>query len=295
MASARDLQGKAKKLLSTWKRQLDPQLKKDNRSPVTHLCMTVLMRNSSYKTAHSAVLALREAFADWNEIRVTPIAEVQSVLERAHVPNARSKAFALRRFLRDLFGKYTKTNLNFDKIEVPEAPVVVAPKEGAPKDGTAPAASSSDDDDDDGEEHVTRESGLPLHPTIPGYVDGDKIMADPIPLDPKLIIEKNGIHVAAIAYDDATRGPFGAIWKVALANGLVEPELDAIAALGRLRQVMPDKEPAAFAFYAIVHAEEDWTEISKKADALREKYGPVDKEEEEEEDEAEGKKAKAKK
>jgi hypothetical protein len=295
MASARDLQGKAKKLLSTWKRQLDPQLKKDNRSPVTHLCMTVLMRNSSYKTAHSAVLALREAFADWNEIRVTPIAEVQSVLERAHGPNARAKAFALRRFLRDLFGKYTKTNLNFDKIEVPEAPVVLAPKEGSPKDGTAPAASSSDDDDEDGEEHVTRESGLPLHPTIPGYVDGDKIMADPIPLDPKLIIEKNGIHVAAIAYDDATRGPFGAIWKVALANGLVEPELDAIAALGRLRQVMPDKEPAAFAFYAIVHAEEDWTEISKKADALREKYGPVDKEEEDEEDEAEGKKAKAKK
>ena len=291
MASVRDLQAKAKKLLSNWKRELDPALKKDNRSTVTHLCMTVLMRNSNYKTAHTAVQALRERFADWNEIRVTPIAEVAVVLEEAKVPEPRAKSFSLRRFLRDLFSKYTKTNLNFDKIEVPEAPVVLPPN----KDGSPAVQPASDDDDEDGEEHTTRESGLPLHPTVPGYVDGDKIMTDPIPLDPKLIIEKNGIHVAAVAYDDATRGPFGAIWKVALANGLVDPELDAFAALGRLRQFMPEKEPAAFAFYAIVHAQENWAEVTKKADALREKYGPVDKEVEEEEEEAEGKKAKAKK
>jgi hypothetical protein len=290
MASVRDLQAKAKKLLVTWKRQLEGQLKKDNRSTVTHLCMTILMRNSSYKTAHSAVLALRERFADWNEIRVTPIAEVAEILEEAKVPAARAKAFSLRRFLRDLFSKYTKTNLNFDKIEVPEAPVVLPPN----KDGTPAAQPASDDDDEDSEDHVTRESGLPLHPTVPGYVDGDKIMADPIPLDPKLIIEKNGIHVAAIAYDDAGRGPFGAIWKVALVTGLVEPELVAYAALGRIRQVMPEKEPAAFAFFAILHAQEDWAEVTKKADALREKYGPVDKEEEKEEEE-EDKKVKAKK
>lgn len=289
MASVRDLQAKAKKLLVTWKRQLEAGLKKDNRSTVTHLCMTVLMRNSNYKTAHAAVLALRERFADWNEIRVTPIAEVAVVLEEAKVPESRAKAFSLRRFLRDLFSKYTKTNLNFDKIEVPEAPVILPPN----KDGTP--ATPVDDDDEDGEEHTTRESGLPLHPTVPGYVDGDKIMTDPIPLDPKLIIEKNGIHVAGVAYDDATRGPFGAIWKVALTNGLVEPELDAFAALGRCRQFMPEKEPAAFAFYAILHAQENWAEVTKKADALREKYGPVDKEEEVEEDDAEGKKAKVKK
>ena len=96
MASVRDLQAKAKKLLVTWKRQLEGQLKKDNRSTVTHLCMTILMRNSSYKTAHSAVLALRERFADWNEIRVTPIAEVAEILEEAKVPAARAKAFSLR-------------------------------------------------------------------------------------------------------------------------------------------------------------------------------------------------------
>ncbi len=289
MASVRDLQTKAKKLLATWRRQLEADLKKDERSTVTHLCMTILMRNSTYKTAHGAVLALRERFADWNEIRVTPIAEVAVVLEDAKVPAARAKAFSLRRFLRDLFSKYTKTNLNFDKIEVPEAPVILPPN----KDGT-PATPAADDDDEDGEEHTTRESGLPLHPTVPGYVDGDKIMTDPIPLDPKLIIEKNGIHVAAIAYDDAGRAPFGAIWKLALTTGLVEPELDAYQALGRIRQVMPEKEPAAFAFYAMMHAMGDWADITKKADALREKYGPVDKEEEEEE-EAEGKKVKAKK
>ena len=290
MASVRDLQAKAKKLLSNWKRELDPALKKDNRSTVTHLCMTVLMRNSNYKTAHTAVQALRERFADWNEIRVTPIAEVAVVLEEAKVPEPRAKSFSLRRFLRDLFSKYTKTNLNFDKIEVPEAPVVLPPN----KDGSPAVQPASDDDDEDGEEHTTRESGLPLHPTVPGYVDGDKIMTDPIPLDPKLIIEKNGIHVAAVAYDDAGRGPFGAIWKVALVTGLVEPELDAYAALGRIRQVMPEKEPAAFAFFAILHAQEDWAEVTKKADALREKYGPVDKEEEKE-DEEEDKKVKAKK
>ncbi|GIK53774.1 MAG: hypothetical protein HPKKFMNG_02602 [Planctomycetes bacterium] len=288
MASVRDLQAKAKKLLATWKKQLDGGLlKKDESSPVTHLCMTILMRNGSARTATSALNELRKRFADWNEIRVSPIAEVEEVLEKADLPNARAKAFALRRFLRDLFSKYTKTNLNFDKIEIPEAPVVVAPKEGS--------AAAADDDEGDDDEPVSRESGLPPHPSVPGYVDGDKIMGDPIPLDPKLITEKNGIHVAAIAYDDCERGPFAALWKLSLFYGLVEPELDAQAALGRLRQVIPEKEPAAFAFYGMLHAREDWAEITKKADALREKYGPVDKEEAEQEDEAEGKKAKAKK
>ncbi len=288
MASLRDLQTKAKKLLATWRKQLDAGLlKKDEQSPATHLCMTILMRNNSFKNARTAVDALRERFADWNELRVSPIAEVVEVLEPLKVPEARAKAFALRRFLRDLFSKYTKTNLNFDKLKIPEAPVIIVPKEGA-----APVA---DDEEEADDEPVSRESGLPPHPTVPGYVDGDKIMSDPIPLDPKLINEKNGIHVAGISYDDAGRGPFGALWKVALFYGLVEPELDLYAALGRLRQVIPEKEPAPFAFYAILHAQENWAEITKKADALREKFGPLDKEEVEEEEEEAGKKVKAKK
>jgi hypothetical protein len=259
----RELQSKARKFFTKWKKDYAKIFEKDRRSPVSHLCLTILMRNNLITNAQKAEQALRERFIDWNEIRVSPVAEVIEALESVDTPHAEQKAYALRRFLRDVFGKYTKTNLYFDLMDIPE----VIPE---PVPGEKPEPSSSDDDDED-DGMVTRESGLPDHPEVPGYVDMDKIIDQPMPLDPKLITEKNSTIVCNIAWDDAERGPFAVMWRVALAEGFIEPEHEGTAALQRLRQIAPDKERNLFAFYSILHAENNWPRISKDSDKLRKK------------------------
>ena len=262
MATLREQQSKAKKLLAGWKKEFDSLVKNDRRSPVTHLCTCVLMRNNGINNAKQALQALRERFVDWNEIRVSPVAEVEEAFNSVGTPAPDQKAYALRRFLRDLFSKYIKANLNFDLIDIPE---VVIPKED-----------QTEEEIPEGEEPVSRDSGLPPHLEIAGFVDMERVINQPIPLDPKLIIEKNGIHVCAMAFDDCERAPFSTIWKVALAEKLIEPELDAPAALARIRQIAPDKEMDAFAFYAILFAEANWTKVRADADSLRKKVKGAD-------------------
>ncbi|MCC6572230.1 MAG: hypothetical protein IT462_00435 [Planctomycetes bacterium] len=285
MASIRDLQSKAKKLLVTWRKYDNTVLAKDERSVCSHLCMTILMRNNSVRNANQAEKALRERFSDWNEIRVSPIAEVVEVLEKHDVPEAEAKAYGLRRFLRDLFSKYTKTNLNFDRMEIPEVAPPPPPKDESGK-APAPVAAAEEAEDDE-DEPVSRESGLPPDPKTPGFVDMERVLNDPVPLDPKLVTEKNGAHIAMIAWDEAERGPFSAVWRVGLAEGLVEPDLPVAEALLRLRAVAPEKELAAFAYYAIIHAEQEWAEVTKEASRLREKYAAEDAKETAEKEEEE--------
>lgn len=257
MATVRELQSKAKKLLARWRREAAPVLKNDRRSPCSYLCLTILMRNNSMTNARNAEAAIRKRFVDWNEVRVSPIAEVMEALESAKAPSAEQKAYALRRFLRDLFSKFTKTNLQFDLMELPEIRLPLAPGEEKPV--------------EPGREPVSRESGLPPHLTIPGFLDMRRILDQITPLDAKLITEKNSLHTADIAWDDAERAPFSAIWKVALLEKLVLPILDARQALQRMRQIAPDKERNEFAFYAILHAIKNWTVIRPKADSMRKK------------------------
>lgn len=264
MATIRELQTKARKALQKWKKDYAKLLEKDTRSPVSHLCYTILLRNNSTTNADKAEQALRTRFVDWNEIRVSPVAEVRDVLEEAATPNAEQKAYALRRFLRDVFSKFTKTNLYFDLMVVPE--VIPEPVPGE-------KTEAIDDDDEDAEEAVTRESGLPDHPEVPGFVDMIRIMDQPMPLDPKLITEKNATNVCSCAWDDSERGPFVVIWRVALAEGLIEPEYEGVEALSRLRnQIAPEKERDEFAFYAVLHAEQNWAKISKVAEKARKKF-----------------------
>ena len=287
MPTLRELQSKARKLLVSWRKEGQEALKKDKRSPVSHMCLTILMRNNSITNARHAEAALRKRFVDWNEIRVSPIAEVQQVLEESGTPSAANKAYALRRFLRDVFSKYTKTNLYFDLMEIPE----IIPVPTAAEIAAATAAGTLESDDEEEEEAVSRESGLPMHATVPGFVDMNKIIEQPMPLDPKLIAEKNGLHVAGITWDDAQRGPFSALWRVALCHGLVEPKAEAIEALSKLRQVAPEKERDQFAFFALLQAQLHWPAISSKGDQLRAKYKK--KEDEEEIPEEKRKKARA--
>ena len=239
MATLRELQTKARKAYTKWKKDYSKGLEKDPRSPVSHLCFSILLRNNSITNTKQAEQALRERFVDWNEIRVSPIAEVRDALESVGTPNAEQKAYALRRFLRDVFSKFTKTNLYFDLMDVPEVVPELAP-------GETP---ETDDDDEDAEEAVTRESGLPDHPEIPGYVDMRRIMDQPMPLDPKLINEKNSVGVCSVAWDDAERGPFSLLWRVALSDGDIAHEYEGIEALRKMGQSVLGRDRDEFALY----------------------------------------------
>jgi endonuclease III len=62
--------------------------------------------------ADAAMEAFRTGFFDWNEVRVSPIAEIQGVFERLRIPDAEERAGRLRRFLRQLFEKFYGFNLD---------------------------------------------------------------------------------------------------------------------------------------------------------------------------------------
>lgn len=53
--------------------------------------------------ANQAMSRFREQFFDWNEVRVSPLPQIESVL--AGLPDTASRAMAIRRFLRQLFEK----------------------------------------------------------------------------------------------------------------------------------------------------------------------------------------------
>lgn len=53
--------------------------------------------------ANQALSRLKDQFFDWNEVRVSPIAEIQETL--ADIPDAEARAQRIRRFLRQLFEK----------------------------------------------------------------------------------------------------------------------------------------------------------------------------------------------
>ncbi|MHC4840395.1 MAG: hypothetical protein ACYTDT_05455 [Planctomycetota bacterium] len=253
MATVRELRSKASKAMAKWKKDFAKLPDKDNSSPVTHLCRTILLRQNSGDNAKKAEQALRDRFIDWNEIRVSPIAEVQTVLDSVKTPGAKNKAFALRRFLRDVFDKYNKTNLYFDLMPIPE---VVVPK----ADGEEP--------DEEDENLVTRESGLPDHPEIPGFIDMELVLDQPVPLEPKLVSEKNSPNVAMVAWDETERGPWAALWRVSLAEGFIEADLEGMPAVQRLRQIAPEKDRDLFTFYAIVHAAKNWSKLVKASDKI---------------------------
>ncbi len=62
--------------------------------------------------AEAAMQAFRTGFFDWNEVRVSPISEIQGVFERLRIPDAEERANRLRRFLRQLFEKAYAFNLD---------------------------------------------------------------------------------------------------------------------------------------------------------------------------------------
>jgi endonuclease-3 len=61
--------------------------------------------------ADQALEKFKTGFFDWNEVRVSSIAEIQAVLQSLKIPNPEERAMKLRRFLRQLFEKSYGFNL----------------------------------------------------------------------------------------------------------------------------------------------------------------------------------------
>jgi endonuclease III len=59
--------------------------------------------DTTREQANQALSRFKDHFFDWNEIRVSPIAEIQETL--ADIPDAEARAQRIRRFLRQLFEK----------------------------------------------------------------------------------------------------------------------------------------------------------------------------------------------
>ncbi len=61
--------------------------------------------------ADQALDKFKTGFFDWNEVRVSSIAEIQTILEGFKLPNAEERANKVRRFLRQLFERSYSFNL----------------------------------------------------------------------------------------------------------------------------------------------------------------------------------------
>jgi endonuclease III len=84
--------------------------------------------DTTREQANQALSRFKDQFFDWNEVRVSPIAEIQETL--ADIPDAEARAHRVRRFLRQLFEKtYGFTLEALTKKPLKEALKVLAPYE----------------------------------------------------------------------------------------------------------------------------------------------------------------------
>jgi endonuclease III len=62
--------------------------------------------------AEQALATFKSGYFDWNEVRVSSVAEIQGTLAKAGIPDAEDRATRLRRFLRQLFEMQYGFNLD---------------------------------------------------------------------------------------------------------------------------------------------------------------------------------------
>ena len=90
--------------------KLDPAIQKFTvlESVIYGICHEDATRDQ----ADQALEAFKAGFFDWNEVRVSSIADIQGVLEASKIHDAENRATKIRRFLRQLFEKTYGFNLD---------------------------------------------------------------------------------------------------------------------------------------------------------------------------------------
>lgn len=90
------------------KRHYEPVAPDPQRSVLEHLLFACVLENAPYEPAEESFAGLVHTFFDWNEVRVTSIAELAEVM--ASLPDPRRAAHRIKRVLHSLF----EDNFSFD-------------------------------------------------------------------------------------------------------------------------------------------------------------------------------------
>src|SRR5687768_962922 len=83
------------------KRHYQPVPSQIDRSALEHLLYACCLENATYQKADEAYARLQQSYFDWNEIRVTTVAELAEVL--AGLPEPQQAATRLKRSLQSVF------------------------------------------------------------------------------------------------------------------------------------------------------------------------------------------------
>jgi endonuclease III len=85
------------------------------------LLLLLLAKDATAQRAQAALERLRRDFVDWNELRVSPVFEIQRSLESLEEGDVSPKADRLRRLVSRVFEKKNSLSLDWLKGETPEA------------------------------------------------------------------------------------------------------------------------------------------------------------------------------
>ncbi|MDG1874662.1 MAG: hypothetical protein P8J27_12175 [Mariniblastus sp.] len=113
--SAKERANLITKLYKFVKKEYDVIATPSNRSVIEHLVYGCCLENSTFEAADDAFAKLQENYFDWNEIRVTTIAEIAEVTKGLSVPM--ESATGVKKTLHGVFEHYYNFDLDFLRKE----------------------------------------------------------------------------------------------------------------------------------------------------------------------------------
>lgn len=103
------------KLFKVAKKHYDPIKPSSDRTVLDHLLYSCCLEDSDYEAADEVFARLQEDFLNWNEVRVTTVAELAGVMKKLHDPKAAALRF--RQTLHGMFEAHYQFDLEFLKKE----------------------------------------------------------------------------------------------------------------------------------------------------------------------------------
>ncbi|MCA8940399.1 MAG: hypothetical protein KDB07_11345 [Planctomycetes bacterium] len=240
----KELDPVAAKALDTLSKAVGKQSESDSRSAIARLCHVILLRFTNATTARKAYTVLQESFCDLNDLRISEKRDVITALAKAEVNEPWIVAESLREVLQDIYQQYNVTNFDFGPLE---AEIFARPEPVEGEELDIP---------------TIRDEGLPEHPTITGFLDGERLLKETSLLDKGLIGKKNDDRVFMSVYDNPTRITAKLVWAVGQELGILEDNLLPFEALPRLRSLM-GSEQIAFVSLALTFYERNTRSIEK--------------------------------
>lgn len=103
------------KLFKVAKKHFEPIKPPADRSVLDHMLYACCLEDSDYEAADEVFARLQEDFLNWNEVRVTTVAELADVMKKLHDP--KGAALRFRQTLHGMFETHYQFDLDFLKKE----------------------------------------------------------------------------------------------------------------------------------------------------------------------------------